>query len=57
MNPRFVKVLSIANDLFFGIILLFLLISLYGAIRREMDRPCPQVDAKAQVKGERDVQP
>jgi hypothetical protein len=57
MNPRFVKVLSIAENLFFGIILLLLLISLYGTIRRKMDRPCPQVDAKAQTKGERDVQP
>ena len=57
MNPRFVKVLSIAENLIFGIILLLILISFYGAIRREMDRPCPQVDAKAQIKGERDVQP
>ena len=55
MNPRLVKVLSIAGDLFFGIILLLVLIGLYGTIGREMDRPCPQVDAKAQTKGERDV--
>ena len=57
MNPRFVKVFLIAENLFFGIIFLLLLISFYGTICREMDRPCPQVDAKTQTKGKRDVQP